>query len=85
MPSTILITGANGNLGSTVVKKFLDAGFRVIAIDANDDHLQFASGNSAFQFHSVNLVDEAAVDSLLEGLLNKETISAGFLLAGGAQ
>ena len=42
MPSTILITGANGNLGSTVVKKFLDAGFRVIAIDANDDHLQFA-------------------------------------------
>ena len=83
MPSTILITGANGNLGTTVVKKFLDAGFRVIAIDANDDHLQFASGNSAFQFYSVNLVDEAAVDSLLEGLLNKETISAGFLLAGG--
>jgi NAD(P)-dependent dehydrogenase (short-subunit alcohol dehydrogenase family) len=83
MPSTILITGANGNLGTVVVKTFLDAGYRVIAIDAKDDHLQFASGNSALQFYSVNLADEGAVDSLLESLLKKETISAGFLLAGG--
>ena len=83
MASTILITGANGNLGTEVVKKFLDAGFRVIAIDGKDDHLQFATRNSAFQFYSINLVDEAAVDSLLGDLLKKETISAGFLLAGG--
>jgi NAD(P)-dependent dehydrogenase (short-subunit alcohol dehydrogenase family) len=83
MPSTIIITGANGNLGTEVVKHFLNNGFRVIAIDAKDDHLQFASANSDFQFHPVNLADEIAVDALLDGILKKETISAGFLLAGG--
>jgi len=83
MPSTIIITGANGNLGTEVVKQFLDAGFRVIAIDAKDDHLQFASQNSEFQFHAVNLADGTAVDTLLEGILDKETIAAGLLLAGG--
>ena len=83
MPSTIIITGANGNLGTAVVKHFLDCGFRVIAIDAKDDHLQFASQNSEFQFHAVNLADETAVDALLEGILKNETIAAGFLLAGG--
>jgi len=83
MPSTIIITGANGNLGTEVVKHFLDGGFRVIAIDAKDDHLQFASQNSEFQFHAVNLADGIAVDALLEGILKKETIAAGLLLAGG--
>jgi NAD(P)-dependent dehydrogenase (short-subunit alcohol dehydrogenase family) len=83
MPQTILITGANGNLGTEVVRQFLAAGFRVIAIDGNDNHLQFASGNSEFQFHSVNLVDEAAVDELLTNLLQAEAVTAGFLLAGG--
>jgi nucleoside-diphosphate-sugar epimerase len=48
MPLTVLITGANGNLGSEVVRHFLDAGFRVIAIDGKDDHLQFASGNPEY-------------------------------------
>ena len=28
---TVLITGANGNLGSTVTKEFLDKGYRVVA------------------------------------------------------
>ncbi|HSB92512.1 MAG TPA: SDR family NAD(P)-dependent oxidoreductase [Flavitalea sp.] len=83
MPSTILITGANGNLGTEVVKKILEAGFRVIAIDGKDDHLQFASGNPAYRFHSIDLTDENAVDSILGKLLEQENISAGFLLAGG--
>jgi len=83
MSTTILITGANGNLGSEVVKHFLENGFRVIAIDGKEDHLKFASGNSDFQFHSINLVDEAAVESLIENVLKNENITAGFLLAGG--
>jgi FlaA1/EpsC-like NDP-sugar epimerase len=28
MPKTILITGANGNLGAATVKKFLDEGYK---------------------------------------------------------
>jgi NAD(P)-dependent dehydrogenase (short-subunit alcohol dehydrogenase family) len=83
MPLTVLITGANGNLGSEVVKHFLDSGFRVIAIDGKDDHLQFASGHAEFQFHSLNLVDEDQVNLLLDAINKNEIITAGFLLAGG--
>lgn len=80
---TVLITGANGNLGSAVVKRFLEAGFSVIAIDGKKDHLAFAEVHNQFEFHSVDLVNEAAVDALLDDLLRKKKIEAGFMLAGG--
>ena len=43
MPKTILITGANGNLGAATVKKFLDEGYKVIAVDHSGTHLGFAA------------------------------------------
>ena len=36
---TAIITGANGNLGIATVKKFLDEGYKVVAIDGKNDHL----------------------------------------------
>jgi nucleoside-diphosphate-sugar epimerase len=39
---SIIITGANGNLGSAVVKKFLDEKYKVIAVDSADNQLGFA-------------------------------------------
>ena len=55
---SIIITGANGNLGVATVKKFLDEEYKVIAIDAKNDHLDFASGNTNFEFHTVDLANE---------------------------
>jgi len=83
MEGTIVITGANGNLGSVVARHFLDAGFEVLAIDNKNDHLEFGTGNPRFRFESVNLLDEAAVDKLFDQLAESETIQAAFLLAGG--
>lgn len=83
MAGTILITGANGNLGTTVVKHFLDNGFKIIALDGKDDHLGFAAGNKQFEFHSINLLDEQAVDVFMDSVLQSGTIDAAFLLAGG--
>lgn len=80
---TVLITGANGALGSGVVKRFLEEGFSVIAIDGKKNHLAFAEVHQGFEFHAVDLVNEAAVDQLLEELLRKKMIDAGFMLAGG--
>lgn len=39
MNGRVLITGAAGALGRSVVERFLDAGERVLAVDANDDAL----------------------------------------------
>jgi NAD(P)-dependent dehydrogenase (short-subunit alcohol dehydrogenase family) len=64
----IIITGANGNLGSAVVKKFLDEKYNVTAVDNADNHLAFAKGNSDFQFKTIQ---------------SNKKIDGGLLLVGG--
>ena len=81
---TIIITGANGNLGTAVVKKFLEKDYRVIAIDGKDDHLDFAKGNNNFEFHSVNLTNENETESFEKALIAKrEKIDGALMLVGG--
>lgn len=80
----VLVTGANGNLGVATVKKFLDEGYSVIAVDGKNTHLSFAENNPLFQFHSVNLSDEAATTAFVESIIAKHsTIHAALLLVGG--
>lgn len=80
----VIITGANGNLGVATVKKFLDEGYKVIAVDGKSNHLSFAEGNPLFEFHSINLSNEADTTSFVESVLAKHgTISAALLLVGG--
>jgi NAD(P)-dependent dehydrogenase (short-subunit alcohol dehydrogenase family) len=84
MAKTVLITGANGNLGAATVKKFLDEGYRVIAIDQSGTHLGFAAGHENFELRSVNVGDEMAVDDFLkEAILLYGSIDAALLLIGG--
>ena len=45
---TIIITGANGNLGAVTVKKFLENDYRVIAIARSGSELGFAKDNKNF-------------------------------------
>lgn len=80
----VIITGANGNLGTATVKKFLDEGYTVIGVDGKNNHLGFAEGNPKFEFTSVNLADETATQAFINGVLAKHgTISAALLLVGG--
>ncbi len=84
MPKTILITGANGNLGAATVKKFLDEGYKVIAIDHSGTHLGFAAGHENFELRSVDVGNEQAVDDFLkEIILLYGSIDAAILLVGG--
>jgi NAD(P)-dependent dehydrogenase (short-subunit alcohol dehydrogenase family) len=84
MPKTILITGANGNLGAATVKKFLDEGYKVIAIDHSGTHLGFAAGHENFELRSVDVGNEEAVDAFLkEIILLYGSIDAALLLVGG--
>lgn len=81
---TVIITGANGNLGVAAVKKFLDESYNVIAIDGKDDHLTFASGNANFKFYSIDLTnEEKTADFINETIVKYGKIDAALMLVGG--
>jgi NAD(P)-dependent dehydrogenase (short-subunit alcohol dehydrogenase family) len=84
MPTTFIITGANGNLGSAVVKKFLAEKHTVIAVDHSGSHLGFAEGNPQFKLHVVDLTNETACEAFVkEAVRQYGPIAGGILLAGG--
>lgn len=81
---TVIITGANGNLGSATVKHFLEEGHTVIAVDGKSDHLAFAGDNKQFEFRSVNLAHETETASFVKDIAGKyKKIDAGLMLVGG--
>jgi NAD(P)-dependent dehydrogenase (short-subunit alcohol dehydrogenase family) len=84
MPKTIIITGANGNLGTAVVKKFLEEGHKVIAVDHSGSHLGFADRHPNFELHGINLTDETESPTFVkEAASLYGRIDGGILLAGG--
>src|SRR5215475_10012519 len=84
MPKTILITGANGSLGAATVKKFLDEGYKVIAVDHSGTHLGFAAAHDNFELRAVDLTNEPAVEDFLDEIIELYgRIDGALLLAGG--
>jgi NAD(P)-dependent dehydrogenase (short-subunit alcohol dehydrogenase family) len=84
MPKTILITGANGNLGAATVKQFLDKGYKVVAVDHSGTHLGFAAGNDNFELKAVDAADETAVATFVEeAIALNGRIDGAMLLVGG--
>ena len=81
---TVIITGANGNLGVATVKKFLDEAYMVIAIDGKNDHLDFAKAKSNFEFHTIDLINEDATESFIKEIIVKHgKVDAALMLVGG--
>ncbi|MFT3948659.1 MAG: SDR family NAD(P)-dependent oxidoreductase [Agriterribacter sp.] len=81
---TILITGANGNLGSVTVRKFLDAGYKVIAVARSGSELGFTRDYKNFELHQVDLADENAASLFVKQAISLYgTIHGALFLAGG--
>lgn len=81
---TVIITGANGNLGIATVKKFLDEGYSVIAVDSKDDHLGFARDHKNFEFRTVNLTAETeALQFVNEAIAKHGRLDGACMLVGG--
>lgn len=82
--NTIIITGANGNLGTATVKKFLEKEYNVIAVDGKNDHLDFAMSNKNFEFHTVNLTNENETSDFVNAAIEKHgKIEGALMLVGG--
>jgi NAD(P)-dependent dehydrogenase (short-subunit alcohol dehydrogenase family) len=81
---TIIITGANGNLGTASVRKFLAEGYSVVAVDGKSDHLDFAKEHKDFEFHAVNLADESVAENFVKSLIaDHDRIDGALMLVGG--
>ncbi|HRH50609.1 MAG TPA: SDR family NAD(P)-dependent oxidoreductase [Panacibacter sp.] len=81
---TVIITGANGNLGTATVKKLLDEGYKVVAVDGKNDHLEFALSNTNFEFHSVNLTNENETATFVNNTIARHgKVDGALMLVGG--
>jgi NAD(P)-dependent dehydrogenase (short-subunit alcohol dehydrogenase family) len=80
----VIISGANGNLGTATVRKFLSEGYKVIAVDNHNDHLGFAEGNTNFSFYNIDLSNEEATHSFISQIIQQHIrIDAAIMLVGG--
>ncbi|HKK10027.1 MAG TPA: SDR family NAD(P)-dependent oxidoreductase [Bacteroidales bacterium] len=79
MKKTVLVTGANGNLGQAVTRKFLSEGYQVkgfIAPGANPDFLR----DENLEVHEVDLMDEEKTFKTIE---NAGDFDGAVLTVGG--
>ncbi len=80
---TAIITGAAGNMGSAVVRRFLDEGYRVIGTFAPGDDTTVHQSD-AFEAHVADISDETAAGELIGSVINTHrTIDAAVLTVGG--
>lgn len=81
---TVVITGANGNLGTVVTKTFLDRGYKVIATVAAENMRADLSAHQNLEVHVVNLMNEEESNLFVQSAIkNHHQIDAGLLLVGG--
>jgi NAD(P)-dependent dehydrogenase (short-subunit alcohol dehydrogenase family) len=80
----VIVTGASGNMGQAVVKKFLAEGFRVIGTMLADDQTPMEFGLTNFERADVDLVNEEASANFIKSVIEKyKTIDAVVLTVGG--
>jgi NAD(P)-dependent dehydrogenase (short-subunit alcohol dehydrogenase family) len=84
MAQTAIVTGATGNLGKAVVKKFLDSGIKVIATMLPGDNLDQFTSNTHFHTAALDVSKEEDVKQFINNtVLEYPTIDVAALLVGG--
>jgi NAD(P)-dependent dehydrogenase (short-subunit alcohol dehydrogenase family) len=80
----IIVTGANGNLGKAITRKFIENGNRVIVVVENETMINELEKSANLQVEVANLLDENKAALLIEKCVAKEgKIDAAILLVGG--
>jgi NAD(P)-dependent dehydrogenase (short-subunit alcohol dehydrogenase family) len=80
----IIITGANGNLGSATTSKLLASGYYLIATVAKEDLRSELPSHENLEIAVVDLSDEQATKDFVEKAISKhQQIDAALMLAGG--
>ena len=81
---TAIVTGATGNMGQAVVKKFIDEGYFVIGTAIPSDTTQLDFPAEKFEKVIVDLGDEDASGKFVESVISKhKNIDVAVLTVGG--
>lgn len=84
MTKTAIVTGSAGNLGQAVVKKFLDAGLKVLATTLPGESLDVFMGYSQFKAYELDVTKEEACRGFVQTMVEyHQSIDVAALLVGG--
>src|ERR1700712_660144 len=81
---TVIVTGASGNLGQAVIKKFIDEGYFAVGtvVPNHPESLNFPADK--FEKIAVDLMNEDDAQKFVESVIKKyENIDAAVLTVGG--
>lgn len=79
-----VVTGATGNLGFAVTKKFIEEGYKVIGTAIPNDNTSMPFPEESFEKATVDLLNEAEAEQFIAGIISKHgTIDAAVLTVGG--
>src|SRR5215217_2158608 len=79
-----IVTGASGNMGQAVVKKFIDEGYYVIGTIIPNDPVPTNFPEDKFEKIVVDLMSEDDSHKFIEGIVEKHgSIDAAILTVGG--
>jgi len=81
---TVIITGANGNLGTAVTREFLDKGYQVIATVATEAMKADLAVQERLDVQVVDLANEEATNIFIRSVIDTyKKIDAALMLVGG--
>ena len=81
---TIIITGANGNLGMAVTSIFLSRGYRVVATVRVQADLKELPQNQNLQAEVLDLTNENETEKFVQKIIDRyQTVDGALLLVGG--
>lgn len=84
MDKTIIVTGASGNMGQAVVKKFLTEKYKVIGTIVPNDPVPLEINNPDFEKIVVDLMNESDSQKFVASVVTKNgSIDAAVLTVGG--
>ncbi len=79
-----IVTGASGNLGQAVVKKFISEGYSVVGTVIPNDPVQINVKDKNFETNTVNLMSEEDAEKFVGEVFQKNgSIDAAVLTVGG--
>ena len=81
---TAIVTGASGNMGQAVVKRFLAEGYNVVGTIIPNDPVPFDMNDPKLEKVTVDLMDETGSEKFVQNVIAKYgSVDAAVLTVGG--
>jgi len=81
---TAIVTGASGNMGQAVIKKFIEEGYNVVGTIVPNDPMPFDINDEKLEKVIVDLMNEEDSEKFVQNVIAKyKTVDAAVLTVGG--